>query len=178
MTLYYKNASGNYVPADSSHPYGTRLVLALNPGTTLPADYYRVYLPNALEPGNIDTRIDDIYGNQLDGEFLGNPTASSSYSDLLNTGVVRTNDMSGDGAAGGAFMTGFVVVPPAFQFTDSQGVVHTYGNIIYARPDYVEDPLLSSTAPDGSKAQPYSALAPEGDPNTARRTRIRTPTAA
>ena len=40
-------------------------------------------------------------------------------------------------------------------------------NIIYARPDYVEDPLLPSTAPDGSLAKPYSALAPEGDPNTA-----------
>ena len=73
-------------------------------------------------------------------------------------------------------MTGFVVVPPAFQFTDSAD--HTYGNIVYARPDYVEDPLLPSTAPDGSLAQPYSALAPEGDPNTAPANPNQTPTAA
>ena len=140
--------AADWVTADAAHP-GTRLLMSLTPGTTLPADYYRLYLPNQLEPGNIDTRIFDIYGNQLDGEFLGNPTANGSYQDLLNTGVIR-NGMSGDGVAGGAFMTGFVVVPA--------------GNIIYARPDYVEDPLLPSTAPDGSLAKPYSTLAPEGDP--------------
>ena len=34
----------------------------------LPADDYRIYIPNQIEPGNVDTQIDDIYGN---------PTASS-----------------------------------------------------------------------------------------------------
>ena len=108
VTLQYQDSSGNWINADASHP-GTRLLMSLTSGT-LPADYYQVYIPNQLEPGNIDTRIHDVYGNQLDGEFLGNPTANGSYQDLLNTGVIR-NGMSGDGIAGGAFMTGFVVVP-------------------------------------------------------------------
>ena len=63
------------------------------------------------------------------------------------------DDMSGDGVAGGAFMTGFTVVP--------------YGNIVYARPDYVENPLLPSTLSNGSLANPYPVLAPEGNPATA-----------
>ncbi len=50
-------------------------------------------------------------------------------------------------------MTGFTVVP--------------YGNVIYARPDYVENPLIASTEPDGSLAKPYAALAPEANPATA-----------
>ncbi len=165
VTLQYQNASGNWVSADANHP-GTRLLMSLAPGTTLPTDYYQLYIPNQLEPGNIDTRIYDIYGNQLDGEFLGNPTSNGSYQDLLNTGVVR-NGMSGDGVAGGAFTTGFVVVPPATTMTEANGNVETISNIVYARPDYVEDPLLPSTTPDGSLAKPYSALAPEGDPNAA-----------
>ena len=60
--------------------------------------------------------------------------------------------MSGDGVAGGAFMTGFTVVP--------------YGNVVYARPDYVENPLLPSTLSDGRLAKPYPVLAAEGNPNT------------
>jgi hypothetical protein len=166
VTLYYQDSSGIH-PADATHP-GTWLWMTLPSGTTLPADYYRVYVPNQLElpPGGlpaVDTRIFDVFGNQLDGEFLGNPTANGSYQDLLNTGVVRNNDMSGDGIAGGAFTTGFVVVPAATQAAD--GSIRS--NIVFARPDYQEDPLLPSTAPDGSLAKPYSALAPEGDPTTA-----------
>ena len=117
VTLQYQNASGQLCQCRRTHP-GTRLLMSLAPGTTLPADYYQVYIPNQLEPGNIDTRIYDIYGNQLDGEFLGNPTANGTYQDLLNTGAIR-NGMSGDGIAGGAFMTGFVVVPPATTMTGS-----------------------------------------------------------
>ncbi len=140
---------------------GNRLVLQLLPGQTLPADNYRVYLPNQVEPGGIDTRIFDIYGNQLDGENLGNPTSQynpdfptlHSYESLQSNGVYRPNDMSGDGVAGGAFMSAFTVVP--------------YGNVIYARPDYVENPLLPSTLSNGSIQNPYPVLAPEGDPATA-----------
>src|SRR5262249_3272878 len=55
--------------------------------------------------------------------------------------------------AGGAFVTGFAVVP--------------YGNVVYARPDYTENPLVPSTLSDGSLAKPYPVLAPEGDPNKA-----------
>jgi hypothetical protein len=144
---------------------GNRLVVQLNQGVTLSADDWRVYLPNQMEPGGIDTRIFDIYGHQLDGENLGNQTAQSStdfpnaqlgltplpqYEDLHSSGVYRQDDMSGDGVPGGAFMAGFTVV--------------NHGNVVYARPDYVENPLLHSTEPDGSLAKPYPVLAPEGNP--------------
>ncbi len=137
---------------------GTRLVLQLDPGQTLAADDYRVYFPNQIEPGGIDTRIFDIYGNQLDGENLGNQTAQQgadfptlpNYEDLLSSGMSRQDDMSGDGVAGGAFTSGFTVV--------------NYGNVVFARPDYVENPLLASTEPFGTLANPYPVLAPEGNP--------------
>ena len=35
------------------------------------------------------------------------------------------------------------------------------GNIIYARPDYTEDPLNPATSADGSLAKPYPVLAPQ-----------------
>ena len=60
--------------------------------------------------------------------------------------------MSGDGVAGGAFMAGFTVV--------------NYGNVVFARPDYVENPLVPSTLSTGSLANPFPVLAPEGDPNS------------
>ena len=138
---------------------GTRLVLTLS--STLAADDYRVYLPNTGS-----TAITDIYGNQLDGENLGNPTSQSSpefpsssnftlpnYQDLQSNGTERTDDMSGDGVAGGAFTAAFTVV--------------NYGNVVYARPDYVENPLVPNTLSNGSLANPYPVLAPEGDPNNA-----------
>ncbi len=171
VTLYYLNTTNDqWTPADSAHP-GTRLVLTYNGGTPLPADYYRVYMPNQVDKSGTDTRIYDIYGNQLDGEFLGNPTSQNStvfsppaaypnitipqYQDQLSSGQTRIG-LSGDGVAGGAFMTGFVVVP--------------YGNVVYARPDFVENPLVPNGAglSNGSPAAPYPVLAPEGDPtNTA-----------
>ena len=129
----------------------TRLVLSLAPGTTLNPDHYRFYMPNVVGVN----ALYDIYGNQLDGEFLGNPTAASSepgaaaantYEDFLPNGTYRAG-MSGDGVAGGAFMTGFIVVPT--------------GNLIYARPDYVENPLEPSTLSNGSIFQPYPDLAPQ-----------------
>ena len=140
-------------------------------------------MPNQIDAAGNDTRIYDIYGNQLDGEFLGDATSTLAttefpnqppvssqfpgifnYEDQLSSGVYRQG-MSGDGVAGGAFMTSFVVVPPATALGPPDA--RCISNIVYARPDYVEDPLLPSTAPDGSLAKPYSALAPEGDPNTA-----------
>ena len=131
----------------------TRLTLTLPSGTVLPADYYRLYMSNSGA-----TAIKDIYGNQLDGEFLGDPASSGTdgngnpvYEDLLPNGQYRQG-MSGDGVAGGAFMTGFVVVPS--------------GNVLYSRPDYVEDPLNPASASDGSYAKPYSVLAPQAAPNS------------
>ena len=187
VTLYSYNATTQQWSPTPAGGSGTRLVLSLASNTTLPADYYRLYIPNQVNTFSngtqIDSRIYDIYGNQLDGEFLGDATSSLdltdfpgqppvstqfsgifNYEDQLSTGVYRQG-MSGDGVAGGAFMTSFVVVPPATTLTEADGTVETISNIIYARPDYVEDPLLPSTAPDGSLAKPYSTLAPEGDPN-------------
>jgi hypothetical protein len=120
-----------------------RLVLTLPQGTTLTADYYRIYVPNSGA-----TAIKDVFGNQLDGEFLGNPAATGGYEDELPTGQFRQG-LSGDGVGGGAFMTAFVVVPN--------------GNIIFAKPDAAE-PVAQQ---DGSLANPFPALAPEYNPATA-----------
>ena len=136
----------------------TRLQLTLPTGYVLPANEYKLYMPNSGS-----TAITDIYGNQLDGEFLGNPMSTSNpdygtpvdgnpaYEDLLPDGSYRVG-MSGDGIAGGAFTAGFEVVPT--------------GNIIYARPDYVENPLLPSTEANGTITNPYEVLAPQAAPNS------------
>jgi hypothetical protein len=172
VTLYNYSVSATGVITSTQVPAGgsgNRLVLQIQPGTTLPADYYRLYMPNqAGSNGAAGTAIYDIYGNQLDGEFLGNPTSQAStefqpsspnvtlvqYEDEQSDGTFRQADMSGDGAPGGAFTTGFAVVP--------------YGNVVYARPDFVENPLLANGAglSNGSMAAPYPVLAPEGDPNS------------
>ncbi|HWE38007.1 MAG TPA: Ig-like domain-containing protein [Isosphaeraceae bacterium] len=128
--------------------FQNRLVIRLAAGTTLPPDYYRLYIPNAVVGGK-DLRISDQFGNQIDGEFTGDQTASGSWETLQPTGQYRPG-LSGDGLPGGAFETGFVVVPN--------------GNVIFARADYQEDPLRPSTYADGSLAKPYPVLAPEGDP--------------
>ena len=173
--LYYQDPQTKaWLPSDASHPTGTRITLYAPAGLSDP-DYYRIYVPNQVRPDGFDARIFDIYGNQLDGEFLGNPTNTVSsqfrpfsadpsqkfpgqrvlynYETMLTTGYASafsTSRMTGDGVGGGAFMTGFVVA--------------TTDNILYARPDYQEDPLDPSTAPDGSLAKPYSTLAPEANP--------------
>jgi large repetitive protein len=171
VTLYnYNTLTQTWSPATAAGESGTRLVLQLDSGTLAPDDY-RIYIPNQLEPasagnpGGLDTRIYDIYGNQLDGENLGNQTATPNvadfpdspiflpeYEDLQSDGSNRMDDMSGDGVAGGAFTSAFVVVP--------------YGNVIYARADYVENPLVPATLSTGTLAQPYPVLAPEGDPSS------------
>ncbi len=167
VVMYTLTSGGTWVPTTAGGS-GTRLVLTT--ATTLSADDYRVYLPNQvnqLPSGTDDTRIFDIYGNQLDGENLGNQSSQSSpdfndpaapvaipdYEDLQSNGTSRPDDMSGDGVAGGAFMAAFTVV--------------NYGNVVFARPDYVENPLVAGTLSDGSLAKPYPVLAPEGNPNTA-----------
>ena len=133
--------------------YKNRLLLSLPAGTTLAADHYRLYIPNAVRSDGTDLRITDQFQNQLDGEFLGNltPNGDGTYENLLPTGQIRPNDLTGDGVPGGAFETGYTVVPN--------------GNVIFARPDYLENPNVSSTQPDGSPDKPYVALAPEATPN-------------
>src|SRR5262249_58130085 len=42
-----------------------------------------------------------------------------------------------------------------------------YGNVVYARPDYVENPLIPSTLSNGSLANPYPVLAAEANEDTA-----------
>ncbi|OJW22580.1 MAG: hypothetical protein BGO49_00940 [Planctomycetales bacterium 71-10] len=177
--LFYQDPStGQWAMADAAHPYGTRIVMISTAGLPDP-DYYRAYIPNAdtTSSGGSDRIVRDIFGNQLDGEFLGNPTSTVSsqfhgfsnnpalvfpgdrniynYETLLTTGYAipaPVSRMTGDGTAGGAYMMGFVVAAS--------------DHILYARPDYVEDPFDSSTTPDGSLARPYSTLAPEGNPAT------------
>jgi hypothetical protein len=130
-------------------PYGNNTRLQVTLSAPLTANHYRLYIPNA---SSSSTALFDIFGNQVDGEFLGDQTSSldasgnPAYEDLLPTGQYRQG-MSGDGVAGGAFETGFDVVPT--------------GHIIYARSDYTEDPLNSATAPDGSISKPYTVLAPQ-----------------
>ncbi len=153
-TSGYTRVTGINVRLDNSvtnsvygqYGYKNRLVITLPPGATLPADYYRVYLPN-----NGLTAISDTYGNQLDGEFKGYLNSSGNYVDLLPNGQVRgsaaVGDLSGDGTAGGAFMTGFLVVPN--------------GNVIYARADALYSPQVPSQAPNGTITRPFPVLAPE-----------------
>jgi hypothetical protein len=133
--------------------YRNRLEISLAPGTTLPADKYRLFVPNAVVGGR-DLRLMDLFGNQIDGEFLGNPTPSGGWETLLPTGAQRPG-MTGDLVEGGSLVTGFTVVPN--------------GNVIFARPDYVDDPFLTSDDPDGSFDKPFPALAPEAVPDAANR---------
>ncbi len=144
----------NSVQGATFGQYGfeNRLLITVPAGSPLPADYYRVYLPN-----NGPTAIFDQFGSQLDGEFLGNQDATGKYVDLLPNGTTRGSspsdvaDLSGDGTPGGAFMTGFVVVPN--------------GNVIFARPDALFNPQIPSQVPNGSPERPYPVLAPEAVPN-------------
>ena len=138
----------------------------LTVSSPLPADDYQVYIPNQVEPGNLDTRIYDIYQNQLDGENLGDQTSQTNtgtgtefpnspvnvpvYEDLQSSGTYRPDDLSGDGIPGGAFVAGFTVVP--------------YENVIHVQPGYVENPLVPSTLSTGSLTNPFPVLAPEGNP--------------
>ncbi len=129
-------------------------MIQLPAGFSLPADYYRIYLSNSGA-----TAITDVYGNQLDGEFLGYQNAQGKYVDQLQTGQVRGSgasdlpDLTGDGTPGGAFMTGFVVVPN--------------GGIIYAQAGTIYNSQIPSQTPDGSVAKPYPVLAPEAVPTAA-----------
>jgi hypothetical protein len=130
--------------------YQNRLVVRLAAGTTLAANHYRLFIPNRVNSAGQDTRIYDVYGSWVDGEFLGNPTAAGGWEDLLHDGSERPG-MSGDGVPGGSFETSYIVVP--------------FGNVIYARPDYQQSPFNASTAPDGSQQKPYPTLAAEAVPN-------------
>jgi hypothetical protein len=125
--------------------YLNRLVLTIQPGTSLPSDTYRLFLPNVGT-----NRIIDLFGNQLDGEFLGSERSDGTYENLMPNGSYRAG-LSGDAVAGGAFTTGFSIVPN--------------GNVIYARPDYLDDPNLAGDDPDGSLARPFPTLAPEAIAN-------------
>ena len=86
--------------------------MSLAPDTTLPADYYQVYIPNQLEPGQHRHQDPRHLRQPARRRIPGQSDGQRSYQDLLNTGAIR-NGMSRRRTAGGAFMTGFVVVPPA-----------------------------------------------------------------
>ncbi len=129
---------------------------------TLPPTITASTSPTRSTPGNVNTEIFDIYGNQLDGENLGNQTSQASpdfnnpdapasvpdYEDLQTNGTYRMDDMSGDGVAGGAFMAGFTVV--------------NYGNVVFAQPGYVENPLVPSTLLQRQPGQSLPGAGPRG----------------
>ena len=119
-------------PANSN-----RLIVQLPGGTPLQPGYYRLTLPN----NSGTSLIVDGKGEQLDGEFLANPTATGGFENLLPTGQYR-DGLSGDGVPGGSFQTGYLVVPN--------------GNVIFANADF-------TGTPNGSLAAPYANLAPETD---------------
>ncbi len=124
------NTTVTLTSSDPSNPLlaNNRLEVTIQPGTSLPSDYYRLYIPNPIKTFSAATNsfsfdpraIVDIYNNQLDGEFLGNPTVSdntsvngignnamlsdpmangTTYEDLLPNGQMRQG-LSGDGVAG------------------------------------------------------------------------------
>ena len=153
------------------------LPLGANGNSTLLADHYRVVLPNSGA-----NALFDAFGNQVDGEFLGNPLAQGlgpmlsvtgapepdlNYEDFLPNGLYRQG-LSGDGVAGGVFATSFVVVPaPTLgPDLDGNGGQRVFRNIIFARPDYVDSPFQAVDDPDGSINKPYAALAPEAVPSS------------
>ncbi|QDV37134.1 S8 family serine peptidase [Tautonia plasticadhaerens] len=136
--------------------YLNRLVVRVPSGQVLPADYYRVFIPNSG-----DQEIRDVFGNLADLEFLGNETPQGSdYEVFMPDGTYREG-LTGDGVGGGAFVTGFVVAPG--QRLGADGRVR--GNIIYARPDYEDDPFLTIDDPDGSRNRPFPTLLPDAQPN-------------
>ena len=151
VTLTSIPKANGTMPTAGQPGFDERLILALPTGVTLSPDYYRLYIPNNINPTTgVDYRIFDQYGNQLDGEFLGDQTSNGTFEDLMPTGQYRTG-LSGDGVAGGSFATGYVVVPN--------------GNVIFANPSYQYDPFNQATLPDGSPSRPYPVLAPEAVPN-------------
>ena len=102
----------------------------------------------------------DVFNNQLDGEFRANKTADGlGYEDLLANGQYR-NGLSGDGIQGGSFVTGYTVAPSAKLVAG-----HLFRNVIFARPDYIDDPFNVADDPDGTLAKPFAALATESLPN-------------
>ncbi|WP_169980340.1 S8 family serine peptidase [Tautonia rosea] len=138
--------------------FRNRLVVQLPQGQPLEPDYYRIVLPNSGAE-----IIRDVFGNHADLEFLGNQKpAGSDFEVFMPDGTYR-DGLTGDGVGGGTFVTGFAVVPG--QRLGSDGRVR--GNIIYTRPDYQDDPFLSTDDPDGSMQRPFATLLPEARPTAA-----------
>jgi hypothetical protein len=107
----------NSIPGATAGQVGfiNRLLVLVNSGADLPPDHYRLYIPNG-SPFASGTEIFDLFGNQLDGEFLGNPTASGAFEDFLPDGTFRAG-LSGDGVGGGAFTTASPSCPTATSCT-------------------------------------------------------------
>ncbi|WZO99777.1 Ig-like domain-containing protein [Isosphaeraceae bacterium EP7] len=128
--------------------YASRLRVILPSG--LAPDNYRIYMPNAGA-----SALKDAFGNTFDGEFLGTQSDTNNpllYDTLQPNGLYRPG-ITGDSRPGGAFVTGFTIVP--------------HGNVVFVNPDAIDNPFDSSDDPTGSAARPYSTLAPEGPNNNA-----------
>ncbi len=149
----------NQIPGATLGQFGfnNRLVLRVPAGTTLAPDQYRIVIGNS---GN--ERIIDLFGNQIDAENLGNVRPDGNGFEVLMPDGTFRQGLTGNGVAGGGFVTGFTVVPPQRL---EPGTGRVLGNIIYSRPDYNDDPFLASDDPDGSRAKPFPTLAPEAIAN-------------
>ncbi len=162
VTLTSIPMANGAMPTAGQPGYDERLQLNLPAGYTLPPDYYRLYIPNDVNPSTgTDYRIFDIYGNQADLEFLGDQTANGTFEDLLPNGQYRAG-LTGDDVPGGGFATGYVVVP--------------YGNVIFANPSYNSySPFGGAGYPNGSPSQPFPVLAPEAIPNSINKGNLNSP---
>ncbi|RUL88389.1 S8 family serine peptidase [Tautonia sociabilis] len=140
--------------------YLNRLVVRIPEGQTLPPDYYRLVIPNTGSE-----QITDIFGNVADLEFLGNERPDGDGFEVFMPDGTYRDGLTGDAVEGGSFVTGFVVVPGQRRENPADPNSRILGNIIYARPDYQDDPFLTTDDPDGSVLKPFPTLLPEAVPN-------------
>ncbi|WP_152050601.1 S8 family serine peptidase [Tautonia marina] len=155
LTVELTNSISGATPGQPG--FQNRLVVRLPQGQTLEPDYYRIVLPNTGSE-----EIKDVFGNHADLEFLGNQKPTGTDFEVFMPDGTYRDGLTGDGVDGGTFVTGFAVVPG--QRLGSDGRVR--GNIIYTRPDYQDDPFLSTDDPDGSMQRPFATLLPEAEANS------------
>ena len=98
VTLYSYNATTQQWCQTPTGGSGTRLVLSLAPGPRCRRTTTGSTCPTRSTPSraNIDTRIYDIYGNQLDGEFLGDATSTLAQRDRVPRPASRQHPVLGD----------------------------------------------------------------------------------
>ena len=123
-------------------------------------------MPNQVEPPGHDTRIFDIYGNQLDGEFLGNQTSQTS------PGLQAVRPSLDSAAVRGPAVRRHLPAGRHERRRRARRRVHD--RVSPSSPTATSStpgPTTSRTRScrtlsNGSLANPYPVLAPEGNPNS------------